>query len=147
MELKLYRRFRLGRSVLPLLYSIDCGVNEQRVATYHFHVFHLSVWADDGFDLHCTGQIKLPGERGVSGRWVLDGLPFFLRTADRCGGECEQYDASGQGDPSSRGKTAEEHRSSAAHEQSMWFAGEDENGTEVPMTLSLRTVRYFQSVR
>jgi hypothetical protein len=29
----------------------------------------------------------------------------------------------------------------------MWFAGEDENGTEVPMTLSLRTVRYFQSVR
>ena len=140
MELKLYRRFRLGRSVLPLLYSIDCGVNEQRVATYHFHVFHLSVWADDGLDLHCTGQIKLPGERGVSGSWVLDGLTFFLRVAGRRGGEREHYDASNQGDPSSRGKKMEAHRSSTAHEESMWFANEDENRSEVPATLSLRTV-------
>ena len=140
MEFQLYRRFRLGGSELPLLYGIDCGIHEQRVATHHFHVFHLSVRVDDDLNLHRTRQIKVPGERGVNRRWVLDGLTFFLRTAGRCGGERQQHDASGQGDHSSRSKTVEAHCSSAAHEHSIWFASEEENGTKAPMILSLRTV-------
>jgi hypothetical protein len=70
----------------------------------------------------------------------LNGLTFFLRIADRCGGEREQRDASRHGNHSSRAKTVQARCSIAAHEHSVWFAGEDENGTEVPMTLSLCTV-------
>src|ERR1700720_979800 len=119
---------------------MDCGIHVQRVATHHFHVFHLSVRVDERPNLHRSRQIKVPRERGVNRHWALDGLTFFLRAADRCDGEREYHDASGQADHSSPGKTVDAHRSSAAHEHSMWFAGEDENGTKVPMILSLRTV-------
>ncbi len=82
MKLQLNRCFRFTGSVLPLLDGIDCRVNKQRVSTHHFHLFHESVWADDGFDLYSTGEANTPGEIWVSRCWALEGLAFFLGVAN-----------------------------------------------------------------